>query len=146
MGVGNIVPVEQLLISARQPAKCPERQFEIPPKSLWANVAPTLRLVKALKESGIIKPTAATSAYRSVHSNDCSGGAKGSMHLTNNAIDINIDDSSAQTHALCEFWRKQGAAYRFGLGFYNPTAIHIDTSGHRTWGYDFTSKTSICNA
>ena len=41
---------------------------------------------------------------------------------------------------------RHGAEHRFGLGFYSPTRIHVDTAGFRTWGRDYTRRTSLCRA
>lgn len=144
-GVYSVLPMEQLLVSARDAMKCASLRYEVPPNKRWNDVLPTLRLIQQLKERGLIKPRAATSGYRSSASNHCSNGARGSMHLHNNAIDLDIDGSGETAARLCEFWRTQGGALHFGLGFYEKTAIHIDTAGHRTWGYDYSPKTSLCN-
>jgi hypothetical protein len=53
-GVEAVFPLSQLLISARDIAKCPSLRFQVPPQATWEKVLPTLRLVKKLKESGII--------------------------------------------------------------------------------------------
>ena len=45
---------------------------------------------------------------------------------------------------LCAYWRTRGAARKFGLGFYSPTEIHVDTSGFRTWGEDYHRGSSLC--
>lgn len=142
--VGKVLPLEQLLTSARERAQCPSLRYEIPPPEVWNNIVSTLQLLKILRDRELIKPRAATSGYRSPTSNDCSRGAKSSIHLRNNAIDLNIDSAPEHVKRLCDFWRTHGSAHRFGLGFYDSTSIHIDTSGYRTWGYDYTTKTSMC--
>jgi hypothetical protein len=145
-GVSDVVPLEQLLVSARERARCPGLRHEVPPPAVWSNIVPTLQLIQSLKDHGLLKLRTATSGYRSPLSNECSGGAKGSIHLKNNAIDLELDSSADSTRLLCEFWRIHGGALKFGLGFYETQLIHIDTSGHRTWGYDYTSKTSLCKS
>lgn len=78
--------------------------------------------------------------------NHCAGGATSSRHLQNNAIDFDLPERPGHVAALCAWWRTHGPKTRMGLGFYTPAAIHIDTSGFRTWGTDRTRRTSLCIA
>ena len=142
--VDDVLPMEQLLISTREPGKCPSLRYDVPPQSIWQAIVPTLQLIQILKMQGLVRPRAATSGYRSTVANECSGGARASIHMRNNAIDLDLIPSPDGVNALCTYWRSEGAKHTFGLGFYNPEAIHIDTAGHRTWGNDFTAGTSLC--
>jgi hypothetical protein len=62
----------------------------------------------------------------------------------NRAIDFDLPPNPDNVARLCELWREQGPALNLGLGFYTPTAIHIDTAGFRTWGSDHHRATSLC--
>lgn len=104
-------------------------EFATPPPELWQNMPPTLRVVAQLRDAGIIDPTLARSVYRSEAVNACAGGSAGSKHRENRAIDFDLPPNPDNVARLCELWREQGPALNLGLGFYTPTAIHIDTAG-----------------
>lgn len=150
--LGQVPPMNELLTSARSWQECGFAPYQVPPKELWANIVPTLRLYNELKSQGII-PTDAQirSVYRSPEQNACAGGAASSKHINNAAIDIWVarfgDDSPAlydMKDSLCHFWQQQGKAYDFGLGLYATGAVHLDTQGYRKWGMQFSREGSIC--
>ena len=72
-------------------------------------------------------------------------GASRSRHLGNAALDLDWDAPPDGTARLCAAWRRRGPGQRWGLGFYSPTRIHLDTTGFRTWGYDKHAGSSLCN-
>lgn len=133
--VGDIVPLAQLLKSARDWKKCHAEPFTLPPKELWPNLVPTLLVVGKLKSDGVlINPVL----------NVCAGGSAKSKHLQLNAIDFDIEASPTSLETLCNAWRTLGQELQLGLGFYSPSRIHLDTLGFRSWGSDYTYKTSLC--
>lgn len=142
--VGDAVPMSALLRTARSWQRCGNREFSVPPRELWPQMAPTLRLIARLRDDGMIDPQLARSVYRDPELNRCAGGADRSKHLLNTAVDFDLPPSDDNVARLCAFWREHGQASNMGLGFYTPTAIHIDTAGYRTWGSDFTHRTSLC--
>ena len=71
------------------------------------------------------------SAYRSPSYNTKVGGAKGSMHMKGQAIDIRWPNMS--TDAKEKFIKLAGAAGFTGIGVY-PGFIHVDTGKKRAWG------------
>ena len=142
-GVGDVVPMHALLRSSRRWRTCQAPEFLLPPSDRAAAIVPTLRVVAQLQALGIVEGSNVRSGYRSAVLNRCSGGSTRSRHLLNNALDFDLADGS-QASALCEFWRTRGPSLAMGLGFYTPTRIHIDTSGHRTWGNDHRRGTSLC--
>ncbi len=142
--VGDILPLSQLLKSARDWKKCKAEPYTMPPRALWPNIVPTLQVVKKFRSEAILINPAAASAYRDPVLNKCAGGSPGSKHMQLNAIDFDIDSTPASLEALCHAWRTQGMALKLGLGFYTPTRIHLDTLGYRSWGSDYTRKTSLC--
>jgi hypothetical protein len=143
-GVGDVVPMPSLLRSARSWQRCGGFEFSVPPRELWPRMTPTLRLVAKLRDQGLIDTRLARSVYRDEEVNRCAGGAKGSKHVQNVALDFDLPTAADNVERLCAFWREQGAEAHMGLGFYTPTAIHIDTAGYRTWGTDHTRATSLC--
>nr|WP_298121868.1 D-Ala-D-Ala carboxypeptidase family metallohydrolase [uncultured Pseudoxanthomonas sp.] len=142
-GVGDVVPPHALLRSSRRWRTCQAPEFLLPPSDRAAAMVPTLRVVAQLQALGIVEGSNVRSGYRSAALNHCSGGSARSRHLLNNALDFDLADGS-QASALCEFWRTRGPSLAMGLGFYTPTRIHIDTSGHRTWGNNHRRGTSLC--
>ena len=145
-GVDGVMPARALARTARMWRRCGRDEFGVPPVELQANMPPTLRLVARLRDLGILDPTLARSSYRDPELNACAGGSPGSKHLQNRAIDFDLPDRPDNVAKLCAFWREHGEAANMGLGFYTPTAIHIDTAGYRTWGQDFHRGTSLCLA
>ena len=142
--VGDIVPMSQLLKSARDWKKCRAEAFTMPPIELWSNMVPTLLVVKKLRSEGVLISPVAASVYRDPILNACAGGSLKSKHLQLNAIDFDIEVTPNSLETLCKAWSNQGPELKLGLGFYTPSRIHLDTLGHRSWGSDFTYKTSLC--
>jgi uncharacterized protein YcbK (DUF882 family) len=105
-----------------------------PPKRLWGNIVPTLRIVDELRDS-FGKPCRILSSYRSPNYNKTVGGAPLSQHLEFTALDIAIDGIPARRvyERLLE-WRKAGK-FIGGLGLYPSSGfVHIDTRGRNaTW-------------
>lgn len=144
--VGDVVPMPALARTARRWRLCGNVEFAVPPAELRPNMPPTLRLVARLRDEGILDPSMARSVYRDAAMNACAGGSARSRHLQNRAIDFDLPERGDNVERLCAFWREHGQALEMGLGFYTPTAIHIDTAGYRTWGGDHTWRTSLCTA
>ena len=105
-----------------------------PPKRLWKNIVPTLRIVDDLRAS-FGKPCTILSSYRSPGYNKTVGGASLSQHKEFTALDITFDGVSPQQvyDRLIE-WRKAGK-FTGGLGLYLSSGfVHIDTRGPTaTW-------------
>ena len=144
-GVDRVLPPQQILRSGRRWRRCGAEEFAVPPQQHWPAMIPTLRLVRDLRADGVLGPAAVGSVYRDPALNRCEGGAERSKHTVNAALDFDLtapDDALRRT--LCDYWRTHGRAQRFGLGFYANDAIHIDTAGHRTWGHDYTRRSSLC--
>ncbi len=143
--VEDAVPMESLLRSGRRWRHCGIAEFVVPPETAWTNMVPTLAAVKRLRASGLLHGEQVASAYRDPIFNRCEGGSSRSKHLANNALDFDLPRAASHDVArLCAWWRQHGLELKLGLGFYEPDKIHIDTSGFRTWGYDYTRKTSLC--
>lgn len=142
--VGDVVPMTALSRTSRRWRFCRHDEFATPPEDLRKNMPPTLRVVARLRDAGILDPALARSVYRDEAVNRCAGGSARSKHRENRAIDFDLAPNPQNVARLCAFWREQGPALDLGLGFYTPTAIHLDTAGFRTWGSDHRRGTSLC--
>jgi uncharacterized protein YcbK (DUF882 family) len=145
-GVGRVVPMPQLLHTVRNWRHCGD-EFAVPPPATWPAIVPTLRLLAELRREGqLAGATRVASTWRSAAMNACAGGAARSRHLDNGAIDLDWDAPPDGVARLCAAWGTAGGRYAWGLGFYAPDRIHLDTGGWRTWGYDYHARTSLCVA
>ncbi len=154
LGANNVPPMSQLLQTAKSWRKCGGEPYSVPPVYYWHNMVPTLRLFATLKSQGIIPAdTKITSVYRSSRLNRCVGGANGSKHKVNSALDLSSPSMKKYSFKLsqvqdnlCNFWLYQGHYYKFGLGLYSKGSIHIDTSKYRKWGNNYSSGSSPCRS
>lgn len=144
-GVAGVMPLHALLRTSRRWQACGHAEFAIPPRAHWDRIVPTLRVVRELRDAGVLDPALGRSAWRSPAMNTCAGGSTRSRHLTFQAFDFDLPDAT-RVARLCRFWRQRGPALGLGLGFYAPTLIHVDTTGYRTWGSDHRRGTSLCVA
>ena len=143
-GVGAIVPLPELLRTGRSWRKCGD-EFAVPPARMWHAMVPTLRLLADLRARGVLPGSVRIdSAWRDPAFNACAGGAPRSKHLFNGAVDLEWKAPPEAMARLCEAWEREGQARGWGLGFYSPTRLHLDTSGFRTWGTDHHYGTSLC--
>lgn len=142
-GVADVAPLSSLLRTSRRWRQCDAPEFAVPPRAGWAQMPPTLRLLRLLQAEGLADGGHIRSGWRDARTNACSGGSPRSRHLANRALDLDLA-SSVTAARLCGYWREHGPALRMGLGFYSPEHIHIDTAGFRTWGNDHTRRTSLC--
>jgi hypothetical protein len=144
-GVGQVLPLHQLLRSASSWQSCGAEPFALPPPEQWPAAVSVLRLLQALQASGIVGTNLEIhSSYRGPALNACAQGAPGSAHLRSFALDFTPVDGADPTERLCTFWRDQGQAWRMGLSRYPSGRIHIDTAGYRTWGADHTGRSAVC--
>ena len=129
-------------------AKCGVEPYAVPPREIWSNIVPTLNILKALVDDGVINDFEVTSVYRALALNRCAGGADASRHVFNAALDFRIGPEQPsdldqfniqQTKTkLCQFWATKGQAFNMGLGVYASGQIHIDSQGFRAWGQTIT--------
>ncbi len=151
------VPVWTLLrANATKSAQCNADAFVLPPRHLWPNILPALRLVRDRVVPAIGK-VAVASAFRDPALNACSRGAGRSRHMGFHALDL-VPLAQADVPAgfakLCAAWRASGGGSRWGLGAYYDAArpaqnrvgrFHVDGTGWRTWGFDYRRASSGCN-
>jgi Peptidase M15 len=146
--VGNVIPLGQLLRSDTKWRLCGEDPFDVPPRSLWSNMVPTLKLVRDEVEP-MIGPVEAQSVFRGPAINRCIKGASRSFHLAFHAIDMRPVQPVTRAQLiqkLCKLHGNKGKALNMGLGIYRGTRFHIDTAGYRTWGHDHRSASSPCTS
>jgi Peptidase M15 len=150
-GVGNVVPLHQLLRTASfwnaPDCRLTPLPFDVPPLESWGNLVPTLKLVVELRRRGLLPESEVVSAYRNPAMNTCAGGAAGSAHLAAGAMDFspnNLAAARAAITGLCAFWKTEGAAWNMGLGLYEGGRIHVDTKRYRTWGDSYGGDSAVC--
>jgi len=107
-------------------------QNSLPPRELWKNILPTLKVADRLAQE-LGEKIHINSAYRSPEYNaTCPGAAKWSQHLRNNALDIRFRSAPAEVARAARYLREEGF-FRGGVGLYS-NFTHIDTRGHnRDW-------------
>lgn len=104
-----------------------------PPRDMWENIVPTLRLVDRLRED-LGRPIVILSSYRSPSYNSAiQGAATKSYHMNFQALDIAVAGySPSDIFILLKEYRRSGR-FLGGLGLYS-TFTHIDTRGtNATW-------------
>lgn len=155
-GVANIVPTWQLWrVDAQYASRCGTDYFAMPPVERWRDIVPTLKLLRS-EVIPVTGPLEVVSGWRSPVINACVRGATRSKHLEFRALDLVASQRSDRRKLfadLCAMQRAVGRRSNMGLGAYfnsddlaaNPQGrFHIDASGYRTWGFDFTAKTNPC--
>lgn len=106
--------------------------LQAPPRELWPNCLPTLRVLEELRAATGGRPIDVSSFYRDPVYNAAVGGADGSQHTEMRAADF---ASRAWSRAKDRQWLEQHTLEStFGVGTY-PTFTHFDTRGTRArWG------------
>lgn len=135
-GVGDVVPVWQLLRTASQWRDCGQSAFEMPPQVFWPAMAETLQFVRDHVKPGIGE-VEAVSVYRNPYLNSCAGGSARSVHRTNIALDLVPRypyERADLMRRLCTIHGRHGKQYDVGLGVYVGLRFHIDTWDYRAWG------------
>ena len=118
-GVGDAVALHELLRSGRRWRACGVDEFSLAPPGTWDAMVPTLQLVAALRDAGLLDDARVASGYRTPAFNTCEGGSTRSRHVAHAALDFDLSADPDIVERLCGFWRTTGTAHRFGLGFYS---------------------------
>jgi len=145
-GLDSQVPLHELLRTASDWSICKASPYDVPPEAQWPAAFSVLRLLRTLREQGVLNRVTVYSGFRNEELNRCAQGAPGSAHLRAYAIDFRPIDDEEAGHRLCAFWQTQGRDWKMGLSRYPSGRIHIDTFGWRTWGADHTGATAFCAA
>jgi len=155
--VADILPMADLLRSDRDLASdaCPIAAYVMPPRETWPQLVSTLKLVRDVVVPAV-GPVRVVSGYRPEDFNTCIRGAARSAHLTFGALDLVPVSSISPDElygALCATWAREPSTTNMGLGTYFDRAqpernregrFHVDTTGRRTWGYDYRAASSYC--
>ena len=104
----------------------------IPPRILWKNIVPTIRVLDDLRDE-LRAPVVISSTYRAPAYNRAVRGKKDSRHLLFDAVDFSVRGvPPSRAAAVLIQWRNDGR-FRGGVGIY-PRFVHVDTRGtNATW-------------
>lgn len=141
--VNDVAPTYQLLRTASMWRECKAEPFQVPPAEYWPQSVEVLRLLQELRRVGALGSFAVVSAYRDPKLNRCAGGSGGSSHMRF-AVDI-LPLTPGSDEKLCAFWRESGKAWDMGLSRYPTGRIHVDRTGWRSWGVDYSRGSSFCS-
>jgi uncharacterized protein YcbK (DUF882 family) len=113
--------------------KCDRIGNNVPPKALWPNILPTLKVVIELRQH-LGRPIRVHSTYRSPIYNAKIGGASRSQHLEFRAMDISCPGVSPAHVAEMLRQMRMNGRFKGGIGEYK-TFVHVDTRGKNVnWG------------
>ncbi len=103
-----------------------------PPRKLWPNIVPTLRILDDLR-AHFAAPITLNSTYRSLAYNRSVGSPDTSEHRRFSAIDFKVAGHSPTAVArVLKAWRAQGK-FTAGIGTYR-NFVHLDTrKKNATW-------------
>lgn len=103
-----------------------------PPRSTWANIVPTLRILDDLRDF-YDQPITLTSTYRSLAYNRSVGSPDGSQHRRFSAVDFKVANvSPAQVGSQLRLMRSR-RGFTAGIGTYR-SFVHLDTrKTNATW-------------
>ena len=100
----------------------------LPPKSLWKNMAPTLKVLDRLAIELNQPVKEIVSAYRSpAYNARCVGARRGSWHQANVAVDVKFPIRASFVSSKVRSLRSRGL-FKGGVGRYS-SFTHIDTRG-----------------
>ncbi|MBK1789960.1 YcbK family protein [Persicirhabdus sediminis] len=106
----------------------------LPPKSMWNNIGPTLKVIDEMVETMGAPVRQLTSIYRSPRYNRSCGGKSRSLHMQNMAIDVQFSGVSPSHVARTARTLRSRGLFRGGIGRYS-SFVHVDTRGTNvSWG------------
>lgn len=100
----------------------------IPPKKMWKQIGPTLKVVDKLSDAIGLPIKEILSAYRSPEYNKAVRGNRGSYHMTNQAVDVVFNKSAWRVAKTARDLRDKNKTFEGGIGTYRGF-VHIDTRG-----------------
>lgn len=100
----------------------------LPPKSMWKNIAATLRVIDAMSTAMRAPVDELISIYRSPSYNRAVRGRSRSQHLENRAADVKFKGASAYRAARVARQLRARGKFKGGIGRYR-SFTHIDTRG-----------------
>lgn len=100
----------------------------LPPREMWPNLAPTLKVADEIRHQLGVRLEAIVSAYRSpAYNAACPGAARSSFHMRNYALDLVYDCPPDHVVKAAEGLRAKGF-FKGGIGRY-AGFTHIDARG-----------------
>lgn len=101
---------------------------KLPPRAMWKNIAPTLKVVDRISEELGQPVKEVISVYRcAAYNARCAGASSGSWHQKNFAVDVSFAAPASVVASKARRLRGEGF-FKGGVGRY-PTFTHIDTRG-----------------
>tara|TARA_R110000772_G_scaffold261888_1_gene380604 strand:+ start:1074 stop:1586 length:513 start_codon:yes stop_codon:yes gene_type:complete len=100
----------------------------IPPKKMWKQIGPTLKIIDKLCDEIGAPIKEIVSVYRSPGYNKAVRGNRGSYHMTNQAIDVMFNRTSPWRVAHVARQLRADKVFKGGIGRYSHF-VHIDTRG-----------------
>jgi hypothetical protein len=131
LGLRHFKPYE-FLVKGPQHANPGSPAFGLntdPPQELWRNIAPTARVLDALRREMNL-PIKLTSVYRSPAYNHAIGGAADSQHTHFTAADFVVAGATVGPSTWARRLRemRQAGLFSGGIGVY-AGFVHVDTRG-----------------
>ena len=115
---------------------------ELPPKSKWKNMEPTILALETFRLQ-VGAPMGISSAYRNEAYNSCISGATNSEHKKFTAIDFSSPSMDARDLGKALRIFRDNGGFKGGIGIYN-TFVHIDTRGYNAeWKGSTTPKSDF---
>lgn len=101
-----------------------------PPKMLWPNIIPTVRVLLELKQRLGNPQITLNSVYRSRAYNESVGGARNSQHMKFTAVDFVAHDGRGPSSWAKELYKMRSEGrFKGGIGVYR-SFVHVDTRGY----------------
>ncbi len=125
LGLKHVTPMQLIEAHAKRRGSV---WNSLPPKSMWRNMAPTLKALDRVAASVGHPVKEVVSAYRSPSYNArCAGAKRGSWHQANVALDVKFPVRASSVASVARSLRSRGH-FRGGVGRYY-SFTHIDTRG-----------------
>ena len=103
----------------------------LPPKKLWKQMGPTLKVIDRMAGEMGQPVKAIISAYRSPRYNSAVRGKSHSLHMENQAVDVIFHGATPYHVAkVARYLRDKKRKFSGGIGVYS-SFVHVDTRGYK---------------
>ena len=126
LGLENVTPYQVLYPHFKTRGRTSNT---IPPKELWPNIVPTLKIVNEMSALMNAKVKPFVSVYRDSEYNRAVRGRTHSQHLTNNAVTLQFHGVTADTALSVAKKLREEGHFKGEIRGYD-THIYIDTCEH----------------
>tara|TARA_B110000483_G_scaffold222632_1_gene279766 strand:+ start:186 stop:854 length:669 start_codon:yes stop_codon:yes gene_type:complete len=104
---------------------------DIPPRKMWKKMGPTLKVIDRMAGEMGVPVRHILSAYRSPRYNAAVRGNSGSLHKSNQAVDVVFHGATPWHVArVARYLRDTKRKFKGGIGTYS-SFVHIDTRGYK---------------